>query len=157
MNDLPLRPNVCLLILNLERKLFLGERSGQSGVWQFPQGGLDEAEDAANAAIREASEELGADSKLFKVIQKLEARHEYDFINPPEYALGKWRGQSQTFWLLQFTGSDSDIDLARHVPEFQSYRWSSVQEIRVIAEPRRLPGYEKVLPEVLSYLSKTAS
>ena len=153
MNDnLPYRPNVCLLIINKEQKLFLGERFGSEGVWQLPQGGVDAGDTAAVAALREAAEELGAAESYFKIVKQLEATHEYDFRNIPDYAVGKWRGQRQTFWLIEFSGSDEDIDLARHHQEFSSFCWCTPAEVRERAEPVRLPGYLAPLAEFEAFL-----
>jgi putative (di)nucleoside polyphosphate hydrolase len=152
-NDLPYRPNVCLLIVNKDKKLFLGQRYGFEDVWQFPQGGVDDGDTAASAALREAAEELGADKKHFKIIKQLEATHSYDFRNTPDYAVGKWRGQSQTFWLIEFNGTDGDIDLARYHQEFAAFCWCSAADVREQAEPVRLPGYLAPLEEFEVFLA----
>jgi putative (di)nucleoside polyphosphate hydrolase len=150
---LPLRPNVCLLILNKERNLFLGQRSGASAVWQFPQGGVEHGSLEENA-LREAHEEMGVDLNLLRVLQKLSATHEYDFANPPEYARGVWRGQSQTFWLLEFLGVDADIKLDRFEPEFSSFAWCPPAEVLGRVEERRRKGYEAPLREVVGLLEQ---
>ena len=152
MNSLPLRPNVCMLVLNREGKLFLGEREGNPGVWQFPQGGVDESAAVEESVLRELQEELGADRALFRIIRKLEAVNEYDWESPPSYGVGKWRGQAQTFWLVDFLGNDSDIDLSRYDEEMMDWRWCTIEEVRAMAEPKRLPGYEKAVLEAQAYI-----
>lgn len=148
MNEqLPFRPNVCLLIANRENKLFLGERNGSPGIWQLPQGGVETDSSEEESALREACEELGVEPELLRVIAKLTATHSYDFREPPAYAIGKWRGQRQTFWLLRFLGEDTDIDLARYEPEFSSFCWCTAEEVRGKAEPRRMAGYMQPLQE----------
>lgn len=151
-NTLPYRKNVCLLIMNCEQKLFLGERAGSPGIWQLPQGGVSDHGTEAQAALEEAVEELGADRESFTIIKKLMATHRYDFREPPAYAVGKWRGQEQSFWLLSFNGSDNAIDLGKYQQEFSSYCWCSVSEVRLRAEALRLPGYLAPLLEVEAYL-----
>lgn len=159
MSDLtlPLRPNVCLLIVNRDFRLFLGQRNGDSNVWQFPQGGVEEGASLEENALREAHEELGVDLSLIRVLQKLTNTHEYNFVRPPDYARGKWRGQSQTFWLLEFLGTDRDIDLARFTPEFSNFAWCTSHEVRERAEPKRLPGYEGALKEFEEWLRGKSS
>src|SRR5262245_38788123 len=103
--SLPFRPNVCMLLLNKDNLIFLGERHGNPGVWQFPQGGVEEGLSLEENVIKELHEEVGADKELFKIIKKLNAKHEYDFRTVPEYAKGVWRGQSQTFWAVRFEGN----------------------------------------------------
>ena len=152
--NLPLRPNVCMLVLNSEGKLVLGGRQGNPGVWQFPQGGVDESSTVEASVLRELEEELGADRHLFAIIKKLDAVNEYDWEVPPPYGVGRWRGQSQTFWLVRFDGSDSDIDLSRYDEEMMDFRWCSVPEVRALAEAKRLPGYEKAISEAEAYIAE---
>lgn len=144
---LPLRPNVCMLVVNLKGKIFLGERIGEKGVWQFPQGGVEPKYSLRENVLKELHEELGAPKKRFKIIAKLKHRHKYEFRRVPKFAKGKWRGQKQTFWVVRFKGSNKDIDLSAHTPEFRAFKWCSVTQVRKLAEPIRLPGYEGALKE----------
>jgi len=152
--NLPLRPNVCILLFNQEHRLFLGERKGEPGVWQFPQGGAEPSLTLEENVLKELEEELGTPAAKFRIISKLDATNEYNFDVPPAYAEGKWRGQRQTFWLVQFLGEDEDIDLARHEQEFTDYCWCSVDEVRQRAEPKRLRGYMKPLDEFVEFLRR---
>ena len=147
MNTLPLRPNVCMLVFNSELKLFLGERAGCPGIWQFPQGGVEDNTDLASSVIRELHEELGAEPESFSIVRQMRAKHEYEWDTPPEYFKGKWCGQSQTFWLVKFLGEDKEINLQRFHPEFQQWKWCTPNEIKMLAEPKRLPGYTVPLRE----------
>ena len=149
MSEIPLRPNVCLIILNKERQIFLAERFGCPGIWQLPQGGIEQGMTPAEAAIKEAHEELGVPKKNFKILQHLLAQHEYEFSDPiPAHYLGKWRGQVQTFFVLEYLGTDAEITLNRYDQELMNWRWCSVAEVRKLAEPRRLVGYEKAFSEL---------
>ena len=152
MNKLPLRPNVCMLIFNSERKLFLGERHDETGVWQFPQGGAEPEFSLEENVYRELEEELGIRRSSLQIEKKLDSTHEYEFRNPPSYARGKWRGQSQTCWLVRFLGTDAEINLDTAEPEFMSWKWCEVDEVRMLAEPKRLPGYERPLQEFLDFM-----
>ncbi len=147
---LPYRPNVCILIFNKELKLFLGERKGYPGVYQFPQGGVEEGALEENV-IREIEEETGIPSSMVSIVKKLSATHTYDFTEIPPYAKGKWRGQTQTFWLVSFTGDDSHVNVSGDEPEFSSFKWCTPKEVRLAAEPKRRPGYEAPLREVEEY------
>ena len=150
--QLPLRPNVCMLLYNAQGRLFLGERLGKTGHWQFPQGGAEPKYTLKENVIRELREELGIKKRHIGKIKKLSSRHEYEWRTPPAYAMNRWRGQKQTFWLIEFTGEDADIDLAGYKePEFQAWRWCSVTEVRRRAASFRLAGYRGALREFLEF------
>ena len=53
------RPSVLCCCVNEGRILFLNKRD--YGLWMFPQGGIDNGEDAKSAISRELEEELGED------------------------------------------------------------------------------------------------
>lgn len=145
---LPLRPNVCMLVYNARGQLFLGERLRNKGHWQFPQGGAEPAYSLRQNVLRELKEELGIPRRTIGSIRKLKATHKYDWEKVPSYAKGKWRGQSQTFWMVEYRGKRSEIDLDAHKePEFRRWRWASVSMVRKLAQPRRLVGYEAALKE----------
>ena len=143
----PLRPNVCMLLYNQEGKLLLGERLGEPEVWQLPQGGIEEGSSAEECALRELHEELGVESVHLRLTKKLIATHSYTFNKPKRYGKNVWSGQTQTFCLVEFLGKDADIKLARFEAEFSSFRWCTPEEVRALAEPKRLAGYLEPLRE----------
>lgn len=146
--QLPLRPNVCMLVYNSKGKLLLGERLKTRGHWQFPQGGVEPDLSLRGNVKREIREELGIQPKHIGKLTKLKASHSYEWEKPPSYAKGRWRGQEQSFWLVEFLGTDKDIDLESfEEPEFSSWRWCAPRTVRKVAAPRRLAGYEAALAE----------
>ena len=62
MNDSGYRLNVGLIVANKQGKVLLCKRKGVNS-WQFPQGGIDYAENSLKAAKRELLEEVGIRSK----------------------------------------------------------------------------------------------
>ena len=58
------RPNVGLMLIGPDRRLFVGERTGLRGAWQMPQGGVDKGETPIEAACRELAEEVGTTKAL---------------------------------------------------------------------------------------------
>lgn len=149
---LPLRPNVCMLVYNRKGQLFLGERYGEPGHWQFPQGGAEPQYTLRENVIRELREELGLKKRFIGKITRLKSTHQYEWRTPPRYAHKKWRGQKQTFWLVEFVGTDSDIDLARHKEqEFGGWRWCSATEVKRRAAPFRRAGYLGPLREFVEF------
>ena len=156
VKKLPLRPNVCMLVYNTKGKLFLGERLKSKGHWQFPQGGAEPDLSPKGNVKRELKEELGLQAVHIGRIKKLKASHSYEWDKPPSYAKKLWRGQAQTFWLVEFIGSDKDIDLeAFDEPEFSSWRWCAPRTVRRLAAPRRLVGYEAALVEFENFWRST--
>lgn len=152
VNQLPLRPNVCLLILNQDNLIFLGERLGEPGIWQLPQGGIESGCTAEEEALREASEELGVNQDLLSVLTSLTAINEYEFDSTPDYAHDRWRGQRQSFWILRYHGLDEQIKLDRFSPEFSSWRWSKLEDVEGLVEPKRYTGYHPALKELERWL-----
>ncbi len=140
-----------MLLINRQKKLFLGERNGEPGIWQFPQGGAEPELTLEENVIKELNEETGARKKLFKIIHKFNAIHEYDFDVPPKYAKGKWRGQSQTFWLVKYLGKNSDFKLDKYEPEFMNFCWCKAEVIKSLVEPKRFKGYKKILAELNTF------
>jgi putative (di)nucleoside polyphosphate hydrolase len=150
-----LRRNVCMLVANAQGKLFLGERLGRPGHWQFPQGGVEPGASLENNVLRELKEELGLRKKNIRSVTKLKARHWYLWKRIPTYAKGKWIGQSQTFWVVRFVGSNEDINVeSAEDPEFRRWRWCSVSQVRKLAAKERLGGYEAALEEFVALMKQ---
>jgi len=115
------RPNVAVLLERDDGKIFVGERVGRPGAWQFPQGGVDAGESPLQALNREVKEEIGVGRKLYEV---LESRGGYRYRFPDGHS--RWKkfcGQEQTYFRCRFLGSDADIDVGRDQPEFSDFRW----------------------------------
>jgi putative (di)nucleoside polyphosphate hydrolase len=145
---LPLRPNVCIILYNQRGQLLLGERLGKPGYWQFPQGGIEPGSAPRETVRRELQEELGLPRRAIGTITQLTSTHAYEWHNPPPYALNRWRGQDQSFWLVQFLGSDADINLAAHEPqEFRAWRWCSLGTVPRWVPAERRAAYAGALRE----------
>ncbi len=146
---LPYRPNVGAVLFDRRGMVFVARRAdlpnaeGTPGGWQLPQGGIDEAEDARAAVLRELSEEIGTDRA--DIIGEHDTWLTYDL--PPELigrALGgKYRGQRQRWFALRFRGTDTDIrlDLDPH-PEFDAWRWVALSELPALAVGFKAPIYD---------------
>src|SRR5690554_5445885 len=118
MNDserLEYRPCVGVMLINSEGKAFVGKRidNREGDWWQMPQGGIDEGEDPNAALVRELGEEAGIAPHHIEPIARLPGELLYDL--PPELVGklwgGKFRGQRQIWFLVRFTGADTDIDI----------------------------------------------
>ena len=140
------------MVLNRAGLAFIGRRIGgpehidNTHVWQLPQGGIDPGEDAWPAALRELREETNISSveRLGEIAEWLT----YDI--PPEIAgyawSGKYRGQTQKWFALRFTGEDTEVDLrAHHEPEFDRWRWAALSEAMDLVAPFKRDAYAQVI------------
>ena len=125
LDDKGYRPNVGILLINDQKKVFWAKRRGQAS-WQFPQGGLDPGESLEQCLFREVYEEIGLRSEHIAILGKTKSWLYYDvpneFIRPSER--GIYRGQKQIWFLLHMLGKDDDIRLTEHLkPEFDDWCW----------------------------------
>ena len=149
------RPCVGVMLINKAGLVWVGRRfdkqndEGKGHWWQMPQGGIDKGEDAAKAALRELAEETAVTSA--EVIAEASRWYNYDL---PEHLIGKswngkYRGQTQKWFALRFTGEDSEINLAPpgHKQEFDQWRWARMDEVLDVIVPFKRPVYEQVIAE----------
>ncbi len=147
--DLPYRKGVGAVLINRDGLVFVARRIDTPGdAWQLPQGGIDGAEKAGRAVLRELAEEIGT-SKA-EIIAKSKRWYHYDL---PEALIGrvwggKYRGQKQRWFALRFTGTDADIDLAADGhPEFDDWRWVPIETLPALAIGFKRSLYEDLVEE----------
>ena len=58
---------------------------------------------------------------------------------------GKYRGQTQKWFLLRFTGDENLIDIQKHDKEFARWRWSTPDEVLRDIVPFKRAVYEQVI------------
>ena len=136
------------MLVNDAGLVFVGQRIDTVlEAWQMPQGGIDPGEDAEKAALRELTEETGIAPEHVELVATGERELFYDL--PPEMVgkvwKGKWRGQRQSWFLLRFTGRDSDVHIETAHPEFRAWRWADPAELPGLAVPFKRALYEDVL------------
>lgn len=141
------RANVGLAVFSGAGYVFVGRRINGRGAfqWQLPQGGVDKGEEPAEAALRELEEEIGVAPKLVDILEETEDWLYYDFpMDLRKRMGGPYLGQRQKWFALRFKGSDSDVRLDKHTPEFDAWRWAKLSEIPELIVPFKRPVYEEV-------------
>ncbi|NOC46895.1 MULTISPECIES: RNA pyrophosphohydrolase [unclassified Ruegeria] len=154
---LPYRPCVGLMLMNDQGQIFVGQRNDRhANAWQMPQGGVDKGEDPRDAALRELLEETGVTANLVEIIAETEGWLPYDLPHDivPKIWKGRFRGQEQKWFLMRYLGTDDQIDIATHHPEFTCWKWQEPD--RLIAEivPFKRDVYERVVEAFSDYLSE---
>ncbi len=145
-DDLPYRPCVGIMLVNKEGLVFVGRRIDQTVEgWQMPQGGIDDGETPAAAVLRELEEETGIAKAT--IIAEMDEWLPYDL---PRHLLGvalhgKYRGQTQKWFALRFTGEDSDIDIRTKEPEFGEWKWLALEALPRLIVPFKRDTYTKVI------------
>jgi putative (di)nucleoside polyphosphate hydrolase len=146
------------MVLNRDGQVWIGRRigserqEGAGGWWQMPQGGIDKGEEPAAAALRELREETGMRSGT--IIAESRDWHPYDL--PPHLMGriwgGKYRGQTQKWFVIRFRGEESEIDIEQtdHEPEFDAWRWAPVEEVLALIVPFKRDVYARVIAEFRS-------
>jgi putative (di)nucleoside polyphosphate hydrolase len=155
--SLPYRPSVGIMVLNPAGRAFVGKRSDgpehvdATHAWQMPQGGVDPGEDPWPAALRELYEETNIRS-----VEKLGEIKEWLSYDIPREIVGqawkgKYRGQTQKWFAVRFTGDESEIDIAdpagAHKPEFVAWRWERMEKLPSLIIPFKRMVYERVVEE----------
>ena len=147
--DLPLRSGVGIIVLNNKNKVFVGKRiDNPKNFWQMPQGGVDKNEDFLTAAFRELDEETSINS--VELIKELDGFITY---NLPDHLLGiiwkgKYKGQTQKWFVMRFIGEDSEININTKHPEFLEWKWVELSEITKLVVNFKLDLYQEVQRKV---------
>jgi putative (di)nucleoside polyphosphate hydrolase len=119
------RPNVGIVLLNADGRLFWARRINRDG-WQFPQGGMRSDETPLEAMYRELEEETGLAAHHVEVISATHGWLRYRL--PNRYVRHHQRptciGQKQVWFLLKLVGGEDALKLdACDKPEFDLWRW----------------------------------
>jgi putative (di)nucleoside polyphosphate hydrolase len=154
---LPYRPCVGIMVLNPQGLVWAGHRiaesdgemAGADKLWQMPQGGIDEGEDALAAARRELWEETGMTG-----VALLAQTPDWIFYDLPDHLVGiafkgRFRGQKQRWFAFRFEGAESEIAInpppGGHEPEFDDWAWKPMEELPNLIVPFKRKVYEEVV------------
>ena len=152
--NLPLRNGVGIVLLNKDNKVFVAKRiDNPNNYWQMPQGGMDEGETYHEAAIRELYEETSIKSVTY--VKTIDGFTTY---NLPDHLLGiiwrgKFKGQKQKWFIMKFTGEDSEININTKKPEFLEWKWIDFKLITKNVVEFKVEVYKKIEFEIERFLS----
>ncbi len=148
IEDLPYRPGVGLLLFNQDGLVFAARRiDTEQEAWQLPQGGIDDEETPVQAAMRELEEETSVTQA--EIVAESGEWLTYDL--PAELVgkvwKGRYRGQTQKWFALRFTGRDEDINIATEHPEFCEWRWMHLADLAERIVPFKRDLYRRIVAE----------
>jgi len=152
--NLPLRNGVGIVVLNNENKVFVAKRiDNPKNFWQMPQGGVDNNENYYEAALRELKEETSIIS--VELIQEIDKKFTYIL---PDHLIGiiwkgKFKGQTQKWFVMRFIGNESEININTKHPEFLDWKWINLDDLPEIAVNFKLDVYKNVKQEVKKILN----
>ena len=152
-DNLPLRSGVGIVVLNKDNKIFVAKRiDNPKDFWQMPQGGVNNQESFYDAALRELKEETNIVS--VKLIKEIEGYLTYLL---PDNLLGiiwkgKFKGQSQKWFIMKFFGNDSEINIKTKTPEFSEWKWMDLDKITEYVVDFKSEVYKKIQLEVKKIL-----
>ena len=153
-SSLPYRPNVGITLFDSRGLVWVGERYSLPGIWQMPQGGIDEGEEPWDAARRELGEETGATA-----IERLGELRDWLSYDLPADLLGvalggKYRGQRQKWFACRYLGRDSEIRIDGPDPEFSRWRWIEIEDLPKHGAPFKRKIYERLVAEFSVYAGR---
>ena len=152
--NLPLRNGVGIVVLNNKNKIFIAKRiDNPKNFWQMPQGGVDNGENYYEAALRELKEETSIIS--VELIQEIDKKFTYIL---PDHLIGiiwkgKFKGQTQKWFVMRFIGNESEININTTHPEFLDWKWINLDDLPEIAVNFKLDVYKNVKHEVKKILN----
>lgn len=152
-NTLPYRAGVGIILLNSANHAFVAKRIDMKAeAWQMPQGGIDEGESPQVAVMRELQEETGTNKAT--IIGTNDKWYTYDLPDAlvPIIWGGRFRGQKQKWFVLRFTGTDSDINIATEQPEFSEWRWTRPKTLPDMIVPFKRGLYAELVHDFADYL-----
>ena len=154
ISKLPMRLGVGIILLNKDNEVFVGKRKDNPiDKWQMPQGGIDNNEEPLDAMKRELKEETSIIN--IKILKEINNWLEYEL---PSHLLGKiwrgkYRGQTQKWFIVRFIGKDEEINLKTKKPEFIEWKWISYRLLTDVIVDFKKNVYKKLEVEISNFIN----
>jgi putative (di)nucleoside polyphosphate hydrolase len=148
------RRGVGMMIINNEKKIFIGQRLDKDqSAWQMPQGGIDNDETPEQTCRRELFEETGISSN-YEILNKTRNWYKYDLPTSLQKKLwkGKYKGQIQQWFIIKFFGNDTEINIHTKHPEFKNWKWADQNEMLELIVSFKRDLYKSALEEFSEFL-----
>ena len=151
---LPLRKGVGIILLNQNNEVFVAKRiDNPNNYWQMPQGGIDENENYFDAATRELEEETSITN--VELIKELEGTTTYEL---PAHLLGiiwkgKYKGQTQKWFLMRFIGDEKEINIKTQNPEFLDWKWIDLDLITEVVVDFKRNVYKELKEKIYKIIN----
>ena len=158
LSTMPYRACVGICLFNAQGEVFVGRRRPDKGSehrdgvheWQMPQGGIDPGEAPYDAAIRELFEETNIRSATLLAEAPDWYRYDLPMDSLGRSFKGRYRGQTQKWFALRFTGEETEINVllpggGAHRPEFIDWRWARLETLPDLIVPFKRGVYEQVV------------
>ena len=148
-SKLPLRKGVGIVLLNNKNKVFVAKRiDNPKNFWQMPQGGVDGVENYYEAALRELKEETSVVS--VELIQEIDKKLTYIL---PDHLIGiiwkgRFKGQTQKWFVMRFIGNESEININTKNPEFLDWKWIDPNDLPNVAVNFKIKIYKRMAKEL---------
>jgi ADP-ribose pyrophosphatase YjhB (NUDIX family) len=140
-HELLLLPSSAVLPIDEEGRMLLGWQAGASRGWSTVGGAVDPGESPAEAAIREAREEIGVEVRLGRLL---------DVLGGPDYEVTYPNGDRVAYVCAVYEGTVIDGDPAPADGELSKVAWFTREELATI----RLSRFTHALLTATGYLPR---
>lgn len=123
-----LKLNVAAILQDSNGCILVCERLDTKGAWQFPQGGVDKGETLEEALKRELREEISLKPSAYRIRG---SHGPYKYFYPGGRSKKGFEGKEQHYFLLDFVGTPSQVDIETDHPEFRDMRWIKPEEFQI--------------------------
>src|SRR5258708_40166472 len=132
INELPYRKGAIGIITDSENNFLVVQMVDyRKNDWRFPGGGVEIGEKEEETILRELKEELGTNQ--FEILKRSGNIIKYDWpehimINQIKNKNRYFRGQTQTQFLIKFTGNKDDIKV--DAQELRQIKWIKREDFK---------------------------